>query len=992
MMRVRVTFVLFLFCGSFFMVPAQKNSPIAGDAARLIDFLRKDYNNVPMDKRPAEIARDRNQVQSIFNGYLTSTQQEVIQARNVGDTLKGRAVEEASTNYQEAQLRLDNLILESSRVKAGTFETLDTIVGNAETDLKGKRTKYYNALYERDESIFKNMVETLYGKKKDSSQDSLLKNDYLVNMVSRFKKKYKNLQNFNPDIQAKVQHESAIQKSIPLLGGELAFSTVIDGFSRFIAKRLKEELNVYVIGQFQEWLRKSGPGDPLAELKIMMPRTLGYLQEFDADQLTSFPNEIKQFIEDDFNHLLENAANLKDTPRFKRLIKTYPETAFAFEALEFIPQISRMSRPIEYFGLIEHSEVIENWSQHKDPTRCNMGNSLKLSSLLAHSLTVTQDQELRFVGLDFLQTYASEPEFFLLYIGFLHQQNLKYGNIQFKSKEKDDPISLEKELRRFMDSRANPSTIDSIKSKTVTLSTMLSRIGKSSTEVYEQGRAIRKASKRSEKVGADTVFQFIDATIDLAEEISGTGEGFLKLIGIYEIEISNKTKPYFEAAHLTNDIVLDLKKERYAEGILKTLELPGKLIPKRADVLTEVYAIVEGIQKMELDETYDDWRIVLKKVDNENSTRIQSKKRQEAADRLLVQMGPIIDSAKAVTLKNINKNKLKENLETIDTLLKEIRGEGQVTQTTLTELNTLFDTKSSKDAYKEKIDLIKFIVGHYLEIDLFNFSSRLDSAVQVLFQKTGTIINEEDWKKYFNPYIDAGFRVAFMGENPKTSFEKSNRNLVTYLRANLLTQLPHRFNLKIHPNVIRLVSFLNSMATAKDAEDVEKAMEALALPSGSFAIKRKSKFNLSVGTYPGLIAGWGWGIVNDSDDDAENGFSPSFTAPVGLSFAWGSGKNRCVHGFYLSVIDVGALTRFHLDADSDTETLPEVTFENVFSPGVYYTIGLPKVPLSINIGAQYGPELQKVSDDPMKYIRGGVGITVDIPLFNIYTKPRLETL
>ena len=61
--------------GLAFALSAQKSAPIAGDAAQLIDYLRKDYSSVPLKDRPEEIARDRAKVLAIFKGYLTDEEQ-----------------------------------------------------------------------------------------------------------------------------------------------------------------------------------------------------------------------------------------------------------------------------------------------------------------------------------------------------------------------------------------------------------------------------------------------------------------------------------------------------------------------------------------------------------------------------------------------------------------------------------------------------------------------------------------------------------------------------------------------------------------------------------------------------------------------------------------------------------------------------------------------------------------------------------------------------
>jgi hypothetical protein len=107
-------------------------------------------------------------------------------------------------------------------------------------------------------------------------------------------------------------------------------------------------------------------------------------------------------------------------------------------------------------------------------------------------------------------------------------------------------------------------------------------------------------------------------------------------------------------------------------------------------------------------------------------------------------------------------------------------------------------------------------------------------------------------------------------------------------------------------------------------------------------------------------------------------------------------KNGDSDGIFIPLIDIGAVTRLRLDESNATKSLPELTFKNIFAPGLYYTHGFRRTPLSVNIGCQYGPELVKLETDgegvkkaqSFEVIRIGLGIALDIPLFNLHTKPR----
>lgn len=203
--------------------------------------------------------------------------------------------------------------------------------------------------------------------------------------------------------------------------------------------------------------------------------------------------------------------------------------------------------------------------------------------------------------------------------------------------------------------------------------------------------------------------------------------------------------------------------------------------------------------------------------------------------------------------------------------------------------------------------------------------------------------------------------------------------------------------------ILRYGTLIAGVATAENSDDVEKAIEAVALPSGSARIKRESVCNIALNAYVGLFAG------HESLEDGNNKVminSYGVTAPVGISFAWGSRANKeaktrkCKsriktvggksNGIFLSLIDIGAITALRF-GDSTTTKLPTIQLKNIVSPGIFYSLGFGKCPLSMNLGVQYGAGLRKVSAttatlSEKDYVRFSVSLLVDIPLLNFYNK------
>lgn len=186
--------------------------------------------------------------------------------------------------------------------------------------------------------------------------------------------------------------------------------------------------------------------------------------------------------------------------------------------------------------------------------------------------------------------------------------------------------------------------------------------------------------------------------------------------------------------------------------------------------------------------------------------------------------------------------------------------------------------------------------------------------------------------------------------------------------------------------------FMSTVAEAQDADEVAKAIEAAVLPAGSSRIKRQVKWNISINSYLG-----GFGGVEVLREDINNNRVGTFGvfAPVGLAISkglgYGGNNKKSVNSIsaFFSIIDIGAFASFRIQ--NDVEELPEFQLQNIIAPGGYLAWNIGGTPLTVLAGAQLGPQLRKIevggSTIESSAWRYQAAITVDIPLFNLSTKP-----
>ena len=200
--------------------------------------------------------------------------------------------------------------------------------------------------------------------------------------------------------------------------------------------------------------------------------------------------------------------------------------------------------------------------------------------------------------------------------------------------------------------------------------------------------------------------------------------------------------------------------------------------------------------------------------------------------------------------------------------------------------------------------------------------------------------------------------------------------------------------LNASPLLLKYGSFAATIARAETSDDVEKAIEAAALPSGSSRIKRETPFNVSLNAYTGLFGGYEHIVGMKNDKITFNNYG--VTAPIGVAIS--TGAHHWSYSIFISLIDIGAVASFRFQNDTVAQ-IPTILLKDIVSPGVFFSFGFPKCPLSFNLGAQVGPNLRNVNVKDEKgniinkyqenvYLRYSFSIVVDIPIFNFYSKSK----
>jgi hypothetical protein len=262
--------------------------------------------------------------------------------------------------------------------------------------------------------------------------------------------------------------------------------------------------------------------------------------------------------------------------------------------------------------------------------------------------------------------------------------------------------------------------------------------------------------------------------------------------------------------------------------------------------------------------------------------------------------------------------------------------------------------------------------------------------------------------KILTPAADTAIRQVITAADLAAAVLNQQYN--TALATSL--QLLQRVTNGMTESQVRVLTFASSVASARTADDVRAAITTAAVPVSSFRSKRNG---VSGGPYfwfglNGYLGGTrGTEHLASPNDHSSTFFGP--TLPIGVEASVripSCMMNRLFKcslvgsvSVLASAIDVGALTSTRLTsttttttttgtttagstAAAETVTDSDVSFAQVFAPGIFVVAGITRTwPLSVGYGVQRVPKLRKINNGDAVDVtrRGVVFVAVDVPIF-----------
>ncbi len=184
-------------------------------------------------------------------------------------------------------------------------------------------------------------------------------------------------------------------------------------------------------------------------------------------------------------------------------------------------------------------------------------------------------------------------------------------------------------------------------------------------------------------------------------------------------------------------------------------------------------------------------------------------------------------------------------------------------------------------------------------------------------------------------------------------------------------------------------NFIAGLIDAKQSDEVKDLLDNIADPPGSSRTKRTNKLTVGINAFLGANVGNEmWTGIDTSGAEINqqyNSVAPSMPFGVAISGLIGK-KNPQSFSLFLSLIDLGGLFSYRLDADAIGEN--NINFKNVFKPGFQVQWNLQKSPFYLSAGGNFGPTFRTLDNEEVSLNsrRFFIGFGIDVPVFTLYTK------
>lgn len=504
----------------------------------------------------------------------------------IKDSLKRKILE-----YKQDVLADENLV-KLTRVEKG----VDKIIPNYHRNLD-KLDSCYIDLHRT------NILSSLLILMEYRGYYSTFKNFFLRDICDQLLDKFT-----QPNSLATQNNQSFIvnntDKSLIGMTGSAAFTTVVDGLSKFVAERMKQELAIVFVDHFRNFITKYNNKYYVKIFQVLFPNTVMCIQTLDVEQYASLPMLMKQNAEKDISAILENISHLSDV--FPRV---GPGLKFVFTSFDLIHKLSVCERPYEFLSQVANNKLMDELRLSNNPKIQNISSSFQILDLVSSSLLTRQGNMMGYVNPDYFMEVSSDKTFRSCYLGLLYQKNLnKYGGIQFYG---SNPLSVTSVLDKMYSNSANVDTIFY----------SIQRVADLCHKLHEASSEISKTKKNGNKITYGEILLYYNYSIEVLVESKQLANSFYRSLNPAQqvfIDEANFTR-FIKIAKELGKVYQDIHEKRYIQASVTALRMLEPMMgmlssSETPEVLTNLIKYTSFISEVALAENSDQVRDAIKSI------------------------------------------------------------------------------------------------------------------------------------------------------------------------------------------------------------------------------------------------------------------------------------------------------------------------------------------------------------------------------------------
>ncbi|HMH20124.1 MAG TPA: hypothetical protein VK563_00040 [Puia sp.] len=325
--------------------------------------------------------------------------------------------------------------------------------------------------------------------------------------------------------------------------GGLDVTNIANGIADLLIERAKQELTVAFFDRFKKFSEKN------PEFALLFPKTTDNLSKL----LTyTYPQMLPALRDGFFEDLKKITFHLDDVlalPRYRSLLKNYPEVKIAIRSLRLIHELETGASNAA--DVIQEFAKFTEWNDKTQPALKNAGNYLRIASLFSESIrndSTRSHKKTAWVSGKELKKIFTDKNLFTIYMGLLYQQSM------------NDTLTLlvagsEKPFADLL----KPAALDLFvfQNKLKEFFDLADKVDATYTDIET-----KKSSGRS--LSNDDYYNYINVAIDVVDYGFG-------IAGIFDT--TTVSANYLAVARKSNTIYKDIYTKQYTQAVGDVLDV-----------------------------------------------------------------------------------------------------------------------------------------------------------------------------------------------------------------------------------------------------------------------------------------------------------------------------------------------------------------------------------------------------------------------------------